>query len=208
MRWTLALGLLLVAPLLAGCMVQQEPDDPSDATGESASSTSTVTRVPSRSTTTATSRPSGSGAGGQGGGGADASSGGSSGNGSLNATGPARWADLGAAAIRPGVQVFADGSQCTSNFLFTSPDNSTAYLGFAAHCVTKNDPNDADDGCDPSSEPLAIGTPIEVEGADHPATLAYTSWGSMQSRGGASGEECLYNDFAFAALDPRDAAKA
>jgi hypothetical protein len=143
--------------------------------------------------------------------------GGSDGNGSaglegddgLNVTGPPReWADLDSATIRPGVQVVADGSQCTSNFLFTSPDNATVYLGFAAHCVTKNDPNSADDGCDPSSEPLALGTKVEVEGADHAATLAYTSWGAMQAKGGASDDECRYNDFAFAALDPRDAEKA
>lgn len=134
---------------------------------------------------------------------------GGGGNLTPNATGPPReWAALGVATIRPGVQIIAAGSQCTSNFLFTSPDNATVYLGFAAHCVTKNDPNNADDGCDPASEPLALGTKIEVEGADHAAILAYTSWGTMQAKGGASDDECLYNDFAFAALDPRDAEKA
>ncbi|HUR25319.1 MAG TPA: serine protease [Candidatus Thermoplasmatota archaeon] len=206
MQWTLALCLLLIVPLLAGCMVQQPKDDPAGAGSDPDSpSLSPAGGAPSRSATTAP-RPSGSGRGDDGPPAGAAGEGNASlGNGSGQ---PRVWADIGAASIRPGVQVFADGSQCTSNFIFTSPDNATAYLGFAAHCVTKNDPNNADDGCDPSSEPLAIGTPVEVEGADHPATLAYTSWGSMQSRGGADDQECLYNDFAFAALEPRDAAKA
>jgi hypothetical protein len=204
MRWSPVLGLLLVAPLLAGCTAQQQSDDPTDPS----SSPTAGTRSSSRSTT--------GGVGPVGPGGANGNGNGSTGddlddgNGTLgNVSGPPRtWADLGAATIRPGVQVIADGSQCTSNFLFTSPDNATVYVGFAAHCVTRNDPNSADDGCDPSSEPLPIGTRIEVEGAQHDATLAYTSWGSMQENGGNSADECRYNDFALAALDPRDAERA
>ena len=206
MRWSLALGLLLVAPLLAGCMVQQEPRA-SDDRDEGSSDPSPDSPASQRSGT-AGNRPAGGGPGGTGNGTAgDVLDGG---NGTLgNASSPPRqWAELGAATIRPGVQVLAAGGQCTSNFLFTSPDNSTVYVGFAAHCVTKNDPNGADDGCDPASEPMPIGTRIEVEGADHDATLAYTSWGSMQERGGNSDDECRYNDFALAALDPRDAEKA
>lgn len=209
MRWTLALGLVLLAPVLAGCMApSDDPTSPSPSAGD-----------PTRSTTTFAPRPggagsgagSGQGSGGSGGGdGDDADGGAGDGDGVVgNASGaPRAWADLATATIRPGVQVLVDGSQCTSNFLFTSPDNSTVYLGFAAHCVTANDPNSADDGCDPVSEPLAVGTKVEVEGADHPATLAYTSWGTMQANGESSGDACQYNDFAFAALDARDAAKA
>jgi hypothetical protein len=195
MRWAATVVLLLAAPL-AGCLAPVDSPDPSD--GDSQSTSNSTTRGPG-SATTRTVWP------------------GQVGNGSIddnatastNATTLEReWADLDTATIRPGVQVFADGSQCTTNFLFTSPDNRTAYLGFAAHCVTHNDPNSAEDGCDPSSEPMAVGTKLDVEGAEHPATLAYTSWGSMQANGGASADECLYNDFAFAELDPRDAARA
>jgi hypothetical protein len=202
MRWTLALGLVLLAPALAGCMAKPSGDP----------TTSPGADDPTRSATSAP-RPGG-GASGAGSGAGDGGNGDGLGNGtdadaSLgNASAPRAWADLATATIRPGVQVFIDGSQCTSNFLFTSPDNLTVYLGFAAHCATANDPNSADDGCDPASEPLAIGTRVEVEGADHPATLAYTSWGTMQAGGESGSDECLYNDFAFAELDPRDALKA
>jgi hypothetical protein len=213
MRWTLVLGLLLLAPVLAGCMAQP-PDDPAPSPSVGPGSTSSKPGGPGAGSGGSS---SGSGGGGAGGGPGDEGSGsGSDGgagedpDGTLgNASGaPREWADLASATIRPGVQVSVDGSQCTSNFLFTSPDNSTVYLGFAAHCVTANDPNSAEDGCDPSSGPLPVGTRVEVEGADHPATLAYTSWGTMQSVGESGGDECAYNDFAFAALDPRDAAKA
>lgn len=197
MRWTLLVALLLAATL-GGCSSPTVPDGPG-SDGQSST---------------------GSGAG-PGANGATGTTGPPPGNdGPLeNATPPAggagngtsierTWATLGTATIRPGVQVIADGSQCTSNFLFTSPDNRTAYIGFAAHCATHNDPNNADDGCDAASDPMDLGTPIEVEGADHPAILRYTSWGAMQARGGAGADACDFNDFAFAELDPRDAAKA
>lgn len=198
MRWSLALGLLLLAPVLAGCLVQPSGDSTGTPSPSSSSTSSSRSATMGPRPTT-----------GPGGGSGNGSVGGVPDSPALNVSSPPReWADLGVATIRPGVQVVADGSQCTSNFLFTSPDNSTVYLGFAAHCVTKNDPNSADDGCDPASGPLAIGTSLDVEGADHPATLAYTSWGSMQARGGGSDDVCRYNDFALARLDPRDAAKA
>ncbi|MHB1260528.1 MAG: hypothetical protein ACYC2H_02305 [Thermoplasmatota archaeon] len=203
MRWSLALGLLFLTPILAGC-IAGTPDDPAGTpTSGPGPGKPFQSGTSSRSSTASSApRPPAGGIGGN-------SSGELDGNVSGNVSGPPReWAALGAATIRPGVQIVVSGSQCTSNFLFTSPDNATVYIGFAAHCVTRNDPNNADDGCDPASEPLAVGTKVEVEGADHPALLAYTSWGSMQANGGAGSETCLYNDFAVAELDPRDAAKA
>lgn len=201
MRWTLALGLVLLAPALAGCMAEPSGDPTAPSPDADA---------PTRSATSAPRPGGGSGPGASDGGRGDGLGNGTDADASLgNDSAPPRvWADLATATIRPGVQVLLDGSQCTSNFLFTSPDNLTVYLGFAAHCATANDPNSADDGCDPASEPLAVGTKVEVEGADHPATLAYTSWGTMQALGESGGDECLYNDFAFAVLDPRDALKA
>lgn len=199
MRWSPFVALLVVAALSGCATVQpgeaQAPDDPDDR-GDSA------TRSPARGSGTATRGPAPLPGGGAGNGT------GPGGNGTAdNGTVERTWAALGSATIRPGVQVHAGGSQCTSNFVFTSPDNRTVYLGFAAHCVTENDPNSADDGCDPASSPWAVGAKLEVEGADHPATLAYTSWGTMQDEGESGGDECLYNDFALAELDPRDAAK-
>jgi hypothetical protein len=160
MRWTLAVAILLVAPL-AGCLSPTEPGDggPSDSDsqtpllpGRGTTSTSTRTVAPERPNQTLP--------------------GGGPARGNDTGTGVQRtWATLGEATIRPGVQVVAGGSQCTSNFLFTSPDNRTAYIGFAAHCVTHEDPNNAEDGCDDASDPMDIGTKVEVEGADHPAIL-------------------------------------
>jgi hypothetical protein len=193
--------------VLAGCLDGPSDGSPSGSgASEGQSSATPPAKSPSKTGSSTGPRPGpGAGTVGNESGGADGGSGGAN----ANVTGPPReWADLGAATIRPGVQVLADGGQCTTNFIFTSPDNATVYVGFAAHCVTKNDPNSAADGCDPASEPLAIGSKLDVEGADHPALLAYTSWGTMQAKGGASNDECLYNDFAFAALDPRDAEKA
>jgi hypothetical protein len=185
MRWTV--GLLLAIVALAGCL-QGDPDEPlpSGSSSPSASATSSSTG-PSSPPSPPPADP---------------------GNGSEPLGPPREWAALDAATIRPGVQVVADGSQCTSNFLFTSPDNATVYLGFAAHCVTAQDPNSADDGCDPASEPLPLGTPVEVEGAEFAATLVYSSWLAMQEANETNGDACRYNDFAVAQLDARDAAKA
>src|SRR5687768_14596577 len=46
-----------------------------------------------------------------------------------------QWASPEAATIRPGVQMVSETAQCTSNFVFRSPDNQSIFLGFAAHCV-------------------------------------------------------------------------
>ncbi|MEA3137377.1 MAG: hypothetical protein QOC71_1658 [Thermoplasmata archaeon] len=201
MRWSLALGLLLMAPLLAGCVqFEDTPSSGSQSTGPSHSATGSQTGH--RSTTaTGTPRP-GSGGGGGGGGG----SGGLGGNGtdgaSGNATGPPReWAALGVATIRPGASI--NGGECTANFVFTSLDNSTVYLGTAAHCFS-NDGNTATDGC--VADVQALGAKRDISGASHAAVLVYSSWAAMQAAG-ASGDVCNNNDFALMQLDPEDAAK-
>ena len=114
--------------------------------------------------------------------------------------GPFEWPPLGEATVRPGVQTFYGGSQCTSNFVFTSPDNGTLYLGSAAHCFG------------PSAK---LGDPIEIGDGAATGTLAYSSWLVMGSDGGdpttgadptCSVEEdqrvCDLNDFALIRLDP------
>lgn len=118
------------------------------------------------------------------------------------------WPDMDDATIRPGVQMVASGAQCTSNFVFLDPFNSTVYLGFAAHCVADGEATDTD-GCDADAvEPLPLGTKVEVEGASKKATLVYSSWDTMQQVGESGGNTCPYNDFAVVELDPADRGKA
>lgn len=75
----------------------------------------------------------------------------------------AAWPSADDATIRPGVQVTSETGQCTSNFVFTSPDNATLYLGLAAHCV----------------EGLNIGAEVDIGGGVATGTLAYSSWQTM-----------------------------
>ena len=49
------------------------------------------------------------------------------------------WAPAGQATVHPGVQVFTEGAQCTSNFVFE--DSSNVYLGQAAHCSATGRPD-------------------------------------------------------------------
>jgi hypothetical protein len=111
------------------------------------------------------------------------------------------WAPASTAPIHPGVQVFTDGAQCTSNFVFQ--DASNVYLGQAAHCSGTGG-NTETDGC--SSGSLPIGTPVDVTGAAHPGTMVYNSWLTMQSRGESDANTCAFNDLALIRLDPADVA--
>lgn len=210
MRWT-AMTFLLALASLAGCFSPDsgDPDDMTPYDAEDAEPTLQVGPGPRSGDGGAPEAASGTGSGGNGAQGRGLDNGSDDDADGDSPAAPARqWATLGSATIRPGVQVLAGGSQCTSNFLFTSPDNATVYLGFAAHCVTNADPNSAADGCDPASDPMDLGTPLEVQGADFPTTLVYTSWGAMQAAGEGDSEACSFNDFALAQLDARDAAKA
>jgi hypothetical protein len=96
-----------------------------------------------------------------------------------------------------------DGGQCTSNFIFLD-DAGTVYIGQAAHCAGLGAATDTN-GC--TSQSLPLGTPVEVQGADHLGTLVYSSWLTMQSLGETDVETCDYNDLALVKLDPADAAK-
>ena len=105
------------------------------------------------------------------------------------------------APIHPGVMTFTDGAQCTSNFVFS--DGSNTYIGQAAHCSGTGAATETD-GCDSGS--LPIGTPVEVDGATRPGTLAYNSWIEMQSDGETNPDACAFNDLALIRLDPADVA--
>lgn len=100
-----------------------------------------------------------------------------------DATGFVAWPSEKDATIRPGVQVVSPTGQCTSNFVFTSPDNATLYLGLAAHCV---------DG-------LALGTKVDVGGVAT-GTLAYSSWLTMDDVNETDAATLDANDFALILL--------
>ena len=109
------------------------------------------------------------------------------------------WAPAKTAAVHPGVQVFTEGAQCTSNFVFQ--EGSTVFLGQAAHCSGTGGQTETD-GC--ASGSLPLGTPVEVSGASRPGTLAYNSWLAMQASGERDPDTCAYNDLALIRLDPAD----
>src|SRR5215204_4015722 len=109
------------------------------------------------------------------------------------------WAPAATAPIHPGVMTFTEGAQCTSNFVFQ--DDSPVYLGQAAHCSGTGSATEAN-GCEADS--LPVGTPVEVDGASRPGTLAYSSWITMQQVGESDEETCAYNDLALVRLDPAD----
>ncbi|HYI61365.1 MAG TPA: hypothetical protein VEW93_06125 [Acidimicrobiales bacterium] len=112
------------------------------------------------------------------------------------------FAPAGEATITPGVQMLTQGAQCTANFVFS--DGVDVFLGYAAHCAGTGAATDTN-GCDAGTLPL--GTAVEVEGADHPGTLAYSSWVTMQAVGEADPDACAYNDLALVRIDPADTSK-
>jgi hypothetical protein len=111
------------------------------------------------------------------------------------------WAPAATATVHPGVQTITAGGQCTSNFVFS--DGSNAYLGQAAHCSSTGGQTSTD-GCTTGSLPL--GTPVTINGAGHPGTLAYNSWLTMQGLGETDPDTCAYNDLALVRIDPADVA--
>jgi hypothetical protein len=113
--------------------------------------------------------------------------------------GSAAWAPAKTATIHPGVQVFTEGAQCTSNFVFQ--EGTSVYLGQAAHCSGTGGQTETD-GC--SSGSLPLGTPVEVTGASKPGTLVYNSWLTMQADGEGDADTCAFNDLALIKLDPAD----
>jgi len=112
------------------------------------------------------------------------------------------WAPVGQATVHPGVQVFTDGAQCTSNFIFE--EGAKVFLGQAAHCSGTGGQTETD-GC--SSGSLPLGTPVEVKGASQPGTLVYSSWLTMQAGGETDPDACAYNDLALVEIDPADMAR-
>ncbi|HEY9555148.1 MAG TPA: hypothetical protein VIR58_00350 [Acidimicrobiales bacterium] len=109
------------------------------------------------------------------------------------------WAPAASAPIHPGVMMFTDGAQCTANFIFTNA--ADVFIGYAAHCAGTGGATETN-GCDSGSLPL--GTPVEIDGATQPGTLAYSSWRAMQTAGETDADTCAYNDFALVKLAEAD----
>jgi hypothetical protein len=122
--------------------------------------------------------------------------------GAASASAAPAWAPAATATIHPGVQVFTNGAQCTANFVFA--DATDVYLGQAAHCSGTGASTDTN-GC--TAQSLPLGTPVDVTGADHPGTLVYNSWLTMQSLGETDPDTCAFNDLALVRIDPADVAK-
>ncbi len=119
-----------------------------------------------------------------------------------------RWAPVGQARIRPGVQMLTRGAQCTGNFVFTDR-RGHVYVGYAAHCAGRGEATDTD-GCRTRSHP--IGTRVRfARGADLVGggqtvgygSLVYSSWRTMRRRGESRSHVCAANDFALVRVDPR-----
>jgi hypothetical protein len=112
------------------------------------------------------------------------------------------FAPAATATVKPGVQTYTEGAQCTANFVFT--DGTRVFIGQAAHCSGTGAATDTN-GCDAGTLPL--GTPVEVTGASKPGTLVYSSWIAMQDANETDSETCEYNDFALIELDPADVSR-
>jgi hypothetical protein len=112
------------------------------------------------------------------------------------------FAPAATATVKPGVQTYTEGAQCTANFVFT--DGTRVFIGQAAHCSGTGAATDTN-GCDAGTLPL--GTPVEVTGASKPGTLVYSSWIAMQDANETDSETCQYNDFALIELDPADVSR-
>lgn len=103
--------------------------------------------------------------------------------------------------VRPGVELVADGSSCTSNFLYYL-NEQTVYIGAAAHCFSP-DANSGLDSCETSN--LPVGTAVTIGNATQPGSLAYSSWSAMQQVGEEPGNAaCVHNDFALVQIHPDD----
>src|ERR1041384_3963703 len=89
----------------------------------------------------------------------------------------------------------------TATFVYS--DGSATYIGYAAHCAGLGAATDTN-GC--LAGTLPVGTPVEIDGASRPGTLAYSSWATMQAVGETDENTCAYNDLALVRIDPADVA--
>lgn len=142
--------------------------------------------------------------GGTGAGDETGGTGGTGGDTGAGDTGGGSGSDFGvpsASQIRPGVLITADGSQCTSNFIYSDAAGNF-YIGAAAHCFSP-DANSGKDPCETNN--LALGTPVTIENSGHSGSLYYSSWQAMQANSETAGSAtCTHNDFALVKIDALD----
>ncbi|MEJ8279561.1 serine protease [Pseudonocardia spirodelae] len=111
---------------------------------------------------------------------------------------------VGPSGIGPGTVTETTGAGlCTAGFVFTAGDRT--FLAQAAHCGGTGDETETD-GCTSAAVPL--GTPVRVHGRGGTvtATLAWSSWNTMQARGETDPDVCAYNDLALVELPAGSAA--
>jgi hypothetical protein len=123
-----------------------------------------------------------------------------------------QWAPAASATITPGVQMYTEGSQCTSNFVFTD-SNGGVYVGYSAHCAGLGEATDTD-GCLNESVPLGTRVTFERGGSLltggtvlGSGTLVYSSWRTMRALGETDADTCAYNDFALVKVSAADVSK-
>ena len=113
-----------------------------------------------------------------------------------------KWAPAGKAKIRPGVQMYTKGAQCTGNFVFRDR-RGRVYVGYAAHCAGLGSATDTN-GCKAKSR--AIGTRVRfAKGGSLVSNgttvgrgrLVYSSWRAMRRIGTRNANACAHNDFAL-----------
>lgn len=116
------------------------------------------------------------------------------------------WADADEAPIHPGVQTRVEGGQCTSNFIFVQVQNvdgvdylTDVLLGYAAHCAAST--GNANECLD---EAYPVGHPVDVQGAEHQASVAYNASLTMIRVGEDDPDTCFNNDFGLVRLHRDD----
>jgi len=132
---------------------------------------------------------------------------------SAQPTGPAfpvwdtwEWADASTATIHPGVQTRVEGGQCTSNFVFVQVEAidgveylTDVLLGYAGHCAAST--TNADECTDVA---YPVGHPVEVQGADTIASVAYNASLTMRRIGETDTATCMNNDFGLVRIARAD----
>lgn len=96
------------------------------------------------------------------------------------------WPDIGDAKIRPGMQI--GGGSCTANFIFSTPDNSTLYIGTASHCVGGHN----------------IGDRIQIASYSQAGILVFCSWMHTEGTNNCPGSTTLLDPIDFALVEIRD----
>lgn len=108
------------------------------------------------------------------------------------------WPPIEEAEIRPGAAIGtapglfgeAGGWNCTTNFIFSTPDNRTLYVGTAAHCFENN-------GID-------VGDPVDIADGAAEGTLVYSSFETAERHGYEDAGPTELNDLALVHI-PQDA---